>query len=96
MINGLKICYFHDRVIVAPKKMCLEDKAEGRQQRKTKLDHKEAEIEKEVESGGLRSTGSQKTNGLLSRIDSSRGPSLGKVRQLLSWSLFIKCSKNLI
>ena len=57
------------------------------QQRKAKLEHKEVEIEKEGESGDLRSIGSQKTNGLLSRINSKRGLGFGKVHQLPSWSL---------
>ena len=52
-----------------------------------KLDHEEANIEKEGESGGLISTGSQKANELLSRINSNRGPGFGKVHQLPSWSL---------
>ena len=81
-----KICYFHDKVIAA-RKIYLKDKAEGRQQRKTKLEHKEAKIENEGESGVLRSTGSQKNNGLLSIINSNKGPVFGKVHQLPSWSL---------
>ena len=75
-----------DRAIAA-RKIYLKDKAEGRQQRKTKLEHKEAEIEKEGESGGLRSTRSQKTNGLLSIINSNRGLGFGKFYQLPRWSL---------
>ena len=51
-----------------------------------RMEHKEVEIEKEGESGGLRSTGSQKTNGLLSKINSNRGSSFGKIHQLPSWS----------
>ena len=32
MLNGLKIYYFHDRVIAAAKKICIEDKVEERRQ----------------------------------------------------------------
>ena len=32
MLNDLKICYFHEKVIVAAKKICLEDKAKERRQ----------------------------------------------------------------
>ena len=40
----------------------------------------EAEMKKrEEECEGIRSTGSKKTNGLLSKIDSGRGPGVGKV-----------------
>ena len=34
MLNGLKIYYFHDRVIATPKKICLEDKAEMKKAKK--------------------------------------------------------------
>ena len=34
MINGLKISYFHDKVIAAAKKTCLEDKAEMKKEKK--------------------------------------------------------------
>ena len=54
-----KICYFHDRTIIASK-MCLKYKVEGRQQGRKQLKNEEVEIEKRRRKLGLSSTGPSK------------------------------------
>ena len=74
---------------------CCEEHISKGQSRRELAEEKKVrsrDVAQREDSEGLRSTGSQKTNRLLSRIVSSRGPGLEKVHQLLSWSLFTKCS----